>query len=678
MSLPKVSQEYFPLGGGLDLVTPQIALKPGMLFDCMNYEPEISGGYSRIDGFERFDGRTSPTSAAYWILMATITGTLAVGNTITGLTSGATAKILLISGSTLIIGRLTGTFVVSEALQVAAVTQATTTSYASKYGEQSASNDADYCLLAADDRRADILVVPGSGQIRGVAVYRDVVYAFRDNAAGTAGDMYKSTSSGWVKINFGVEVQFTAATGQINVGDTVTQGAVSGVVMASLLRTGSWTSGVGTLVFASLTGGSFTAGALSVSGVSKATSSGASTAITRLPGGRVEYVNANFTGSTDTVKMYGCDGVNSAFEFDGTTYIPIHTGMATDTPSHIMFHRSYLFLSFWGSVQYSSVNNPYGWSVVTGAGEIAVGDKVTGILPQGASNSGSSLAIFTSGKTHILYGSSSIDFQLTTSKFEIGYLAYTMQSVSNNTYGLTGRGIQSLLTTLTYGDFDYASISHLIQPLMTRMRGLESASVTLRTKDQYRLFFTDGTGVVMGITGDKPSGLLTIDYKRPVRCITSTTNASGQEVTYFGSDDGYIYQDNIGTSFDGAVIESWIRPAFNHSKSPRQRKRYRRAVFEVKPYGYSQINIGYDLGYANPDVIAPTGISNTQILGGGFWGQFTWDQFTWDAKIFSDVSMSLTGTEKNISFFFYSSRAQDRKHTVQGITLAYSLQRSER
>ena len=121
----------------------------------------------------------------------------------------------------------------------------------------------------------------------------------------------------------------------------------------------------------------------------------------------------------------------------------------------------------------------------------------------------------------------------------------------------------------------------MIQPLITRKFGLEVSSVSLKGKNQYRLYFSDGTGLAVGLTGDKVSGIMPLNYGTAVRCITTDTLSSGTEVTYFGSDDGYVYRDNVGTSFDGQTIEAWIRPVFNHSKSPLVRKRYRRAVFEV-------------------------------------------------------------------------------------------------
>jgi hypothetical protein len=101
-------------------------------------------------------------------------------------------------------------------------------------------------------------------------------------------------------------------------------------------------------------------------------------------------------------------------------------------------------------------------------------------------------------------------------------------------------------------------------------------------------------------------------------------------------------------------------------------------VFEVKPYGFSKVDISYDLGYGNPEVSVPSTYANNVIYGGGYWDQFTWESFTWDAKAFNTVVLSLTGTEKNISFLFYSNRAQDARHTVQGVTIAYTPQRTER
>ena len=376
--------------------------------------------------------------------------------------------------------------------------------------------------------------------------------------------------------------------------------------------------------------------------------------------------------------MYGCDGVNPAFEFDGTNYIPIHTGMTTDTPLHVTVHKNHLMLSFLGSHQSSGIGNPYAWSVVTGASEINLSKSITGYLPQSGTASGAALAIFTSERTHILYGSSSADFALVPSTFDVGFSPYTMQQVGNDAFGLTALGIQKLMTTQNYGNFAYGSVSHMIQPLMTLKRGLETASCVLKTKNQYRVYFNDNTGLAIGLTGETISGITVLNYGMPVRCMVSATLSTGVEVTYFGSDDGYVYMDNTGTSFDGDEIEAWMRLPFNNNKSPRVRKRFRRAILEVDVEEYASVNISYDLGYGNPGV-APAAATPDQAMtgGGGYWDSFIWESFNWDAQVVSNPSISIDGTEKSISLTFYSNRAQDKPHTVQGVTLLTTPQRLE-
>lgn len=764
MSGPQNKQDFYPLQGGLDLMTPAIMIDPGKVFDAQNYEPEITGGYRRIDGYERFDGHPSPSAANYWFINLNSIGGIAIGDSLTGSSSGASCKVLLINGSTIVVGRVSGTFKIGEALL-----------NSSNYGvglvdglpQISAAaipdDDATYLQLAANDLRNDILSVPGSGPIRGVKLYRSTVYAFRDNLAATAGQMYKSTSFGWSRVQFGLEisistlsksvsysldtsvdprifnstshgmangqpVQFTLSQGgflinqnyylvsatansfqlsssiggspipsstsiggtivaignNINNGDTivgVTSGATA-VVSASLLRTGSWTTNLaGTLVIAPQSGSFVANEALAVAGILKAETASAAVPIVRLPGGQMDFCNINFTGAAGAYKMYGVDGVNPAFEFDGTTYVPIRTGAVPDTPSHVINFKEYLWLSILGNIEVSSLGLPYNWDPVQGAATFGVGDLVTGFAPNGGTYvTGSTMSIFTDRHLYTMYGTSpTLDYKLVTSIWDMGYAPFTAQPVSNDVYGWTSRGIQTIITTLTFGDFDYNSVSHEIQTLVNKKQGLTTASNSLHTKDQYRVYFSDGTALAVGLTGDKMNGIMPLNYNLPVRCICTDTEPGRQEVTYFGSDNGFVYQDNVGTSQDGAPLEAWIRLAFNHTKSPRVRKRYRRAVFEGFVEAYSKLNISYDFGYANPDVQPSAPVADSGVTGaGGYWDQFTWDNFVWDSQVYFAPTLSIDGTEKNISFLVYSNYSQYKSHTFQGVTLIYTPRRLER
>lgn len=106
----------FILKGGLDLVTPQLGMKPGMMTAGVNYEPAREGpGYSRIDGYERFDGMPKPSAQTYWILNFTL-GRVnpQLGRVVTGVTSGAVGTLVavVLSSGTWAGGTAVGHFVI--------------------------------------------------------------------------------------------------------------------------------------------------------------------------------------------------------------------------------------------------------------------------------------------------------------------------------------------------------------------------------------------------------------------------------------------------------------------------------------------------------------------------------------------------------------------------------------
>ena len=54
-------------GGGLDLVTPPISMRPGACIGAENYEC-VKQGYARMRGYERYSGKSKPSTATYYLL----------------------------------------------------------------------------------------------------------------------------------------------------------------------------------------------------------------------------------------------------------------------------------------------------------------------------------------------------------------------------------------------------------------------------------------------------------------------------------------------------------------------------------------------------------------------------------------------------------------------------------
>lgn len=676
--------DVIPLVGGLDLVTTPILVKPGSLLSATNFEPDINGGYKRMAGFERYDGRTKPSSASYYICDVELVDTISVGDTITGATSGATALVIAVPDATsLVVTKYTGTFV-SENIEVSAVNKGVINAI-SENAASSGVLHATYKNLAADAYRGDIVAPTGSGPVRGVWHYKGDEYCFRDNAGATACDMWKATSSGWQQITFGRELQFTGAVGEIFEGDTITgaTSGASGVVRRSLLRTGTWAaSGVGTLVFDSVTSGPFQNGEnLQVAAVTKAVADGADSAITLQPGGRFTFDNYNFTGSTDTLRMYMADGVNYLHEFDGTRLVPIRTGIGNDKPKYVRGQKNHLFCAIQSSVQNSSIGDPYGWNAATGASEIALGETVTGILPQTGDSSTGVLVITTEHKVYILYGNDSSDFNLVLHSPETGAKPYTLQNIGYAHF-LDTKGITQLMTSQAFGGFEMSIMSKLVLPIIDEKRGLEVASCIVRKSNQYRVFFNDGTGLIMQVTpgqgGTKSAALMFFDYGDIyMNNVCSFVDTDGTERIIAGGSDGMVYELDKGTSFDGEAIPYHFFMVFNHSKSVRMRKRYRRTVLQFKAGNTARISVGYDLSYGNLDPGYGSAVSMSQVMAktvnnaGGFWDNFNWDSFTWDSSYMQEINVNTPGTGESIAILVAGENDEDEPFTIHTALIHY-------
>ena len=676
-----VQSEFIEFNGGLDTVSPPIKIPPGFARLAQNYEQDINGGYTRCYGYERYSGKARPSDAAYAILTCSVSG-VSLADVLTDDAGTSFGTVIALPSGQAVLTLITGTFSTGN-VKVGGVVKGTCTGAQVVDGAATAALHATYRNLAADVYRALIAAVPGSGSILGVWVYDDVVYAFRNNAGATAVDMYKSTASGWSQVALGRELSFTSGgTYVVAEGDTITgaTSAATAVVTRVVLTSGSWAAGTaaGKFIFASDTG-TFQAENLNVgANLNVATIAGDSSAITfAVPTGRFEFVNANFAGGVTTQRMYGCDGKNRGFEFDGTVFVPIDTGMTTDRPEHVAAHKNHLFFSFIGSVQHSSPGNPYVWSAVVGASEIALGDRITGFILQPGGATEAALAIVTRNEISVLYGTSTSDWELIPFKQQAGGYAHTLQRLGP-TIMFDDRGLTTLQSSQNYGNFADATISKLVQSWLREKRTLTTASCIVRDKNQYRLFFSDGSALYVTFDNGKVVGMLPQMLVDEVRCIASAELNDGSEAIYYGSDDGFVYQMEKGTSFDGDAIEAYLYLAYNHSGSPRQQKQYRRAMLEVFGEGYATIAFSYELGYSTTNIDQPGTQTVAMSLSPAYWDAAVWDSFVFDGISLLPNEVDLAGTAENISIVIRSSSDEHVPTRISGLTLQYTPRRQLR
>lgn len=679
-----IQHDRIDLKGGLDQITPTLSLPPGVCRDSVNFEVSVTGGYSRIGGYERFDGHTAtPSNASYQTLSLTALGAITAGVAINGQTSGATATCCgvtqnAMAPNTIGYTNTTGVFLVGENIRIGGVTQGVVTQLGT--GITDTLTAATFLAGAADVYRALISAVPGSGPVRGVYFLNGIVYAWRDNAGATVENIYKSTTSGWVQVTYGSEISYITGAGTAPViGNTITGGTsgATGVIAAVVQQTGGtvWVASTGRFILTGITGTFQNGEALKVAGVTIATSSSLAVLIQPTPGGTYYLTSGNLgAGPTAKTKIYGADGVNRGFEFDGTTYVPITTGASPDKPTCVQVHRSYLWFSFGPSLQFSSLALPYQWSIITGAGEIAMPESITNLLALPGRQDTGAMGLWSATNTWILYGSSTADFKLVSFNIGTGALFNTAQNMAD-TYVMEMRGVLNLQTTLNYGNFDPASLTLQLRPFVQTHRNITNCAALNRERSQYRVFFNDGYALYLTFFNKEFMGAMPILFPNKVVCVAAGAPSTTGESSFFGSDNGFVYQMDTGTSFDGATIGSYFTLTFDSTAQHRQLKRYRRLSLEVKGSSYAILGVSYQLAYNRTLVAQPQSANYSLPFQLTQWDNFTWDSFVWDGVGLAPTEADLVGTAENIAISVSHSSNYSQPFTINTMTIDYSWRR---
>ena len=499
--------QTFALSGGLNLSEAQIKLKPGELVDARNVEVSITGGYRRVDGYERFDGQTiTPSNNTYTVLSFVLGGPreFSEGETIVGQTSGSKAEICgpasVTSGTfptddaegTVGITLATGDFEVGEQFYINGV-YAGTVSVAAEVATLDDANRDEWIRGAANRARERILVVPGSGPVRGVRTYNGITYAFRDNAGATAGAMWKATATGWEKVDLTAFKLLSFDTGLVLIGEGkpingLTSGATA-TVRRVAFRSGTWgTNATGVLAITDIVG-AFQAGETIRLGVTNAaTATAVPDSVTLPAGGRYEFDQWNFYASKNTTRLYFVNGVGTGFEFDNNdtpgVLVPIATGMTNDVPEHVAVHKNYLYFTFKGSIQNGGAGEPHAWTARLGASELGIGEQITAIhsIRQDV------LGITSTNSIHLLYGGSAVDWSLKKLSREVGCFVGCFTEIPGSTAVYDTNGVQTLAATQDFGDLKPTTLSFKIDRALRSATGSPIGMLVNRDLSQLRLY----------------------------------------------------------------------------------------------------------------------------------------------------------------------------------------------
>lgn len=676
----------YAFAGGMNLMDSPSQVAPGELLGSLNYEPGVRGGYRRFDGYERFDGHPSPSNTIFVTLGVDAGYNPAIGATITESTSGAQGDVAYVDtvNSNVVLVNIVGTF---HGLGYTLTGGGTTVGAPYLNGASSDALANEYYLQKFLYLQGAIGPVGGaasSGPVRGAYPYLDTVYAFRDNAAGTAADMWKATATGWVKVALGLKVRFKAgvyASGMLPPPEgTVLTGATSGATftvkrVGTLL--GTWgTDAQGYFVTSAITGTPVANELLKVGAVTYATYV-SQEAQTIAAGGIYYFRTTNFNVSQDPntgFRLYGVNGVSNGFEYDavGDTFVAIETGMSPDVPQHLAIHGDCLFFGFDGSLQNSGYQLPLNWNVVFGADERSVGEPIT-FLREDVNET---LVIGTRRNIWNLTGLQPELFQLRKYASNTGAVART-DEIPGQLVFMEDRGFTTASATAAYGNFAASSLSDKILDLVTDLMATDTpvGAVVTRKKNMYRIVFASGTVLCLSINAQGQfGGWLEGSYVLRMSGFYGGFSQKPGDVQvercFLCGENGYLYEADVGRSFDGQTVRSFLRLAYYAAKTPDTFKRWRRIQVDLSPEGISTLSMSVDFDFGNR-----SGQSNQPldfVGNGGFWDVSTWDAFIWSAARYTQAIMKVEGEGFNIGLFFAGNSNNEVPATLYGASLQYS------
>ncbi len=390
-------------------------------------------------------------------------------------------------------------------------------------------------------------------------------------------------------------------------------------------------------------------------------------------GARVDSFSYNFTGTSGGENLYWANGSDRGVQFDGTTDTLINGTAAPTAPQHVTVSGNRLvFSSAGGQLDLSPVGDPTAadWSLT--GGSINMGDEVTAMQTQ----VGGTLTVFCQDRINLVndVAGTLSAASMTQHTERTGAREWTVQNFTDAIF-LDTFGVSTLAATDAYGDFSLNSLSRAVEPLIDYWRGKETASLISRRKNQYRLYYVDTTNSeTLVLTGTRLGDA--IAWTRMLLPIEVTCTASGEidgeERLFMGGADGFVYEVDKGTSFDGEEIIAVLRLPFNHLGAPSVRKRFRRIWADVDAPEAFSATLSVELDYADPDKSRSVKMTGDLYPGGDMWSIAHWGEFTWSSRYVGELEASLNGAGINLGVILMTRGTDVPAHTWQSIRVKYT------
>ena len=318
-------------------------------------------------------------------------------------------------------------------------------------------------------------------------------------------------------------------------------------------------------------------------------------------GGKCRFVDYNFGG---VHKIAFVDGVSypAIFNDDTNTVTYMTAPAEIEGAAFVAVFKGTTFYAKGDKLYFTAPFSDTDFSAANGGGVISVGHTVTGMIVFREQ-----LIVFSRNKIQRIVGTTISDFAMQPITDSIGCLdADTIQEVGGDIMYLAPDGIRLLSATDRIGDFglDIASDPITADVKAFTTTSVNYASIVIRKKAQYRIFGyvpSEQASVAKGLIATKFSaqGSENIAWAATSGIkayVADSKYTSNNETILFANEDGYVYELEVGYSFDGQPIEAIYESPFMSVTDPRTRKTFYKLTtyLELEGSMTMSLNIKYD------------------------------------------------------------------------------------
>ena len=348
-----------------------------------------------------------------------------------------------------------------------------------------------------------------------------------------------------------------------------------------------------------------------------------------------DFDKFNFNG---TSKIIIATGEAAAFTIDTSFNVDVINATGGGTaPTNPKFVKTFANHVFYGgmsnsthSILFSVPFSEDNFTSASGAGEIKVGDIVTGLKVFR-----DELFIFCQRKIYKLTGTTSTNFALAEVAKNVGTIAHhSIQELGGDLIFLAADGLRTVAGTERIGDVELGTISKQVQERINEIEYDNVTATVVRNKSQYRLFYPKTTGVeasskgLLAVIKTNPNtGQLGFEYADIKGLKVSSCDSdyiSNVETIVHGGYDGYIYKQESGNVFTTAsttvAIDATYRSPDMTMGDAGIRKSMDRVNINWEPEGVVSSSLFVRYNYDDVNTPQPTVIALESAASGAYFG----------------------------------------------------------